>query len=50
MVLLFFWIELPRKRHINATWDENLVKGPTQVPRQLKLRTMLPRDLVGLLL
>ena len=31
----FFGIKLPRKRHVNATWDEDLVKGATSAKTAL---------------
>ena len=33
---------MPCKRHVNVTWDKDLVKGATYAPRQPKL----PGDLV----
>lgn len=44
-VLLFFLIELPHKRHVNATSDEDRVKLATQTPRQLKPLFKPPWDL-----
>lgn len=44
----FFEIELPCKRHVNATYDEDLVKGATSMSRQQKPGTILSRDIVKL--
>lgn len=45
-IILLFPQKLPRKPHVNLTWDEELVKEATYVSRQSKLGTIPPEDLV----
>lgn len=42
-ILLFCYIELPRKRYVNATWQRRSSQGSIYVPCQLKPRLILLR-------
>lgn len=42
-ILLFCYIELPRKRYVNATWQRRSSQGSIYAPCQLKPRLILLR-------